>query len=437
MPPRKTKKSASAVSVPTAVAKTAKTAKSAISSQSSKRSNAGSGGSTAVSTSIASQQLAASESATESARVVAQATDDNSTLDDNGQIVCSLCCQNVIDGQEEALFCEGKCKQWIHHYCAGVSMPMFQSFSNSSNPFLCTICCQAKWEGEVFSLRATVDTLSEEISSLRSEIELLKNKEFHGTFPTRKMVPVNHRSGDTTVSADGKGESAVCDGGQGIRSESTGNSGRARGGGFHNQMRGQRRGRGGFGNRGGRRGLTSSGRGGCRESVSTSPIIQRERVAVKNARKIWGTLQSTTSLAVKNAIKRVISDSLASNLAVKRKYRANSDGSTTWWFVVRGKQSDVELLETKWECITMQTNWTLEGLFQYTGDSLALKTTLPNSPPVATITIDGDDTTTTENNVGLNDTTICAPVADVSVSVDTVESVDSQTFLEETAEVTL
>ena len=87
-----------------------------------------------------------------------------STQERQNQILCSLSCQNVVDGQDEASFCEGKCKQWIHCYCAGVSLPQFQSLSTSAIPFLCTLCCQAKWEGEVNKLRMTVDALSHDSS---------------------------------------------------------------------------------------------------------------------------------------------------------------------------------------------------------------------------------------------------------------------------------
>ena len=33
---------------------------------------------------------------------------------------CSVCSQNIVDGEEDALFCEGTGKQWVHRYCAGV-----------------------------------------------------------------------------------------------------------------------------------------------------------------------------------------------------------------------------------------------------------------------------------------------------------------------------
>ena len=33
---------------------------------------------------------------------------------------CSACEQKIVDGKEQALFCEGICKQWVQRYCAAV-----------------------------------------------------------------------------------------------------------------------------------------------------------------------------------------------------------------------------------------------------------------------------------------------------------------------------
>ena len=73
---------------------------------------------------------------------------------------------------------------------------------------------------------------------------------------------------------------------------------------------------------------------------------RKKRIELDNAKKIWGTLRSTTCSAVLNAINRTISESLTARLTLKRKYKSSADGTTKkWWFVVRAAKSDVELLE--------------------------------------------------------------------------------------------
>ena len=90
--------------------------------------------------------------------------------------------------------------------------------------------------------------------------------------------------------------------------------------------------------------------GGILKGISSD--VERSLVSVDNARKIWGTLQSTTCTAVSNTIRRIAGESLAECLNIKRKYKLNTNGSVSkWWFVVRGLKSDVNLLECAWDKI--------------------------------------------------------------------------------------
>ena len=60
----------------------------------------------------------------------------------------------------------------------------------------------------------------------------------------------------------------------------------------------------------------------------------------QGARKIWGTLKTTTCTAVRNTITSVTKLS-SNNLQIKRKYklsRNNPDNLTKWWFVVRDEE---------------------------------------------------------------------------------------------------
>ena len=62
---------------------------------------------------------------------------------------CSLCSQKIVDGKEDALYCEGICKQWCHRYCAGVSLNHFHTLSTSSVSFYCAMCSQSRCESEM------------------------------------------------------------------------------------------------------------------------------------------------------------------------------------------------------------------------------------------------------------------------------------------------
>ena len=149
--------------------------------------------------------------------------------------------------------------------------------------------------------------------------------------------------------------------------------------------RGRGRGRGGGGRRSadakgdiGKKGYNGSGGNGgggdgdCGGRNWVIPVhnvpegSQKKRIELDNAKKIWGTLRSTTCSAVLNAINRTISESLTARLTLKRKYKSSADGTTKkWWLVVRAAESDVELLEREWGKVSMHTGWRLESVYSF------------------------------------------------------------------------
>ena len=72
------------------------------------------------------------------AQVVDKPTGKNET-NNEGLSECVVCCRYIVDGKEDALFCEGKCNGWFHR-CAGVPLPYFKHLSSSPTPFYCIIC---------------------------------------------------------------------------------------------------------------------------------------------------------------------------------------------------------------------------------------------------------------------------------------------------------
>ena len=132
--------------------------------------------SSATSTSAMSGAPAKSPGSTSSA-----GADASSPVTD--QVKCAVCEQNIVDGKDQALFCEGLCKGWYHRYCAGGSLVHFQWLSLSSKPFFCSDCFQAKTIEELRNtvgtlkdeLRNTVGTLKDEIATLRVALEENRN----------------------------------------------------------------------------------------------------------------------------------------------------------------------------------------------------------------------------------------------------------------------
>ena len=124
-------------------------------------------------------------------------------------------------------------------------------------------------------------------------------------------------------------------------------------------------------------GQVSLGYGGREkvDEVTRSRPSQRRKIPVVNARKVWGTLKPSTCSTVATVFKKLISQSLADRLTVKRKYTTNCNGSVQrWWYVGRGEELDLAELEKAWEAIATQTGWKLEPLFRFDNSD---KTTSP------------------------------------------------------------
>lgn len=90
---------------------------------------------------------------------------------DRCPVTCGVGAQNVVDGKDQALYCEGLCISWIHRYGAGVSVTHFEALSASSDPFLCAGCFQKICEKELVDLRSAVQVLREKIAQLRKALD--------------------------------------------------------------------------------------------------------------------------------------------------------------------------------------------------------------------------------------------------------------------------
>ena len=108
-------------------------------------------------------------------------------------------------------------------------------------------------------------------------------------------------------------------------------------------------------------------RSGQTQSVSRRDKFGgRERTPQEGARKIWGTVKSTTTKAVERAL-CTIAKLPSSDFSVKRKFK-NVQGNRRiirWWFVVRADESVLQKLTESWNAVAIQTNWKLEPLLVY------------------------------------------------------------------------
>ena len=279
--------------------------------------------------------------------------------------------------EQDALQCEGQCEgitcqMWYHRYCAGVPLSHFKDLANSEKPFVCLLCSQDVHKAVVSQLQSEIAALKAEqqahpVHELQSMVRSLVEE-----VRELKVTVAVLRSSNSNSCLEG----VECSDGEGKLPWNVVVSG---------GKRGKRLGKGPPGGSGYKpKGSSNAQKVACQglappsgkatnsnaDGPSEQGHVHRNRIPVKGARKVWGTLRSTTTLAVENALKTLTSIN-TKGLAVKRKFktaRNDKDQVTKWWFVVRGEESVLEQLQNKWSAISVQTLWRLEPVLSYGDD---------------------------------------------------------------------
>ena len=88
-----------------------------------------------------------------------------------------------------------------------------------------------------------------------------------------------------------------------------------------------------------------------------------QKVRACGVRRVWGTVKSCSSTAVKNTVSRLISAEAVpqiGNITVKRKYKRLPGNKIRWWFLLYMDEDSLQKLESEWEKVSLQTSWKLE-----------------------------------------------------------------------------
>ena len=245
---------------------------------------------------------------------------------------CAVCCQKVTKGEDEALFCEGKCQKWFHRYCAGVSVAHFQDLSTASAPFLCVMCYQESHGVVLEELRATVTALTDEVKELRAALQRVevRGSDVLPSPPTKNNEPWH------TATRRKK------------RSKKGNNAGKSEAG------------------------ATAHGTKQHTQSTNVQRTVNQQasvnpskKELVPGARRIWGTMRTCTVPTVVNSITR-LTDVGDSVLRVKRKFKTGTDGKVTrWWYIIHAEEACLQQLESEWQKVELQTSWKLEPCYRY------------------------------------------------------------------------
>ena len=97
--------------------------------------------------------------------LVSKETNSNDTTKWNKGATC-LICNNVLKDTQQAIFCEGACKQWIHRQCASLTVDAYTKVGESQQPFYCLHCIVLLQKQEIDLLKEQVKSVSDKLDSL-------------------------------------------------------------------------------------------------------------------------------------------------------------------------------------------------------------------------------------------------------------------------------
>ena len=289
---------------------------------------------------------------------------------------CGVCLQKIIDGKEEAIFCEGKCQLRYHRGCASVPRELFATLTSSNVSFHCLTCSNSSLQQEVAELTMEIRRMQEALSvipKLRDEnaalsrqiAELRENqnslKQARPT-ATKESDVIDSRAPSYTTQVAGTRPRRRRNNKQTKRDQGKIQNHSAQ----HTTQQQQQ------------------------QQTETRPAPQahcsqsKQRiVSVKGARKVWNTYKIVTASAISHAI-HTITGIPTTSLSIKGKFRrsATTNKLTVWWFVIRGDESVLGQLDSLWPQVNLQTKWELKPLFSY---AATVENSESGDPPSATI----------------------------------------------------
>ena len=251
--------------------------------------------------------------------------------EEEASVVCPICVKPVLDsdgenGGHDGLFCEGKCQVWFHRWCAGVTRERYDAISPTDDPFLCPTCSMANCQAIIATQSADISSLRQSINSLAEEVRELKN-----------TVASLQNQFQLAVSSNNISESAkTSDAARDTRSVKAKRKPKL---------------------------PRSQEQPHLRPASAANNENVKSSVPVENARKIWGTMKTASPKTILTAIQHVVPN--LTSLCVKRKFQASNGITKKWWHVVRGSKADIELLDSGWSKIEIQTGWKLQPLLSF------------------------------------------------------------------------
>ena len=270
------------------------------------------------------------------------------------KIPCAVCRLPIVDGKDEAILCEGTCQQWYHRGCASLPPERYKELSSTDEPFFCLTCTCLTFKKEMSALSSTVTSLREELQSMSAlKIEVTALKESlkaarheleEAKRPRSHMQPRSYAVATTLNKASGAPKANF------TQRTGTNNRHSERPGGSSESSRPRPAATG-----------ATTGAANGQTAAGATQGMQPNKVKVEGARRVWGTLRSTTTKSVSTTISKVCG---MNPEKVKRKFKKNNSGRIVrWWFVLHDSEKALSEMDAKWDQVHMHTSWKLEPCY--------------------------------------------------------------------------
>ena len=77
--------------------------------------------------------------------------------------------------KDEALFCAGACQQWLHRYCASISVKCYTDIKKSNSPFFSFCYSKDQDKHEILRLKEHVEHLKRELAELKESLPMAQS----------------------------------------------------------------------------------------------------------------------------------------------------------------------------------------------------------------------------------------------------------------------
>ena len=114
--------------------------------------------------------------------------------------ICPLCDEPIIESGEhtkgqDAVYCEGQCKTWLHRKCAALPKSVFDQIGKSDEPFVCCYCLLVTQKIEIQSLKSLVESLNTKLLQLSNQLNSVDTpKTNNQTDTTESLVQTESRT---------------------------------------------------------------------------------------------------------------------------------------------------------------------------------------------------------------------------------------------------